>query len=314
MSAAEQDHIVTERSQPRHSDFGFVQLPELPTVDGLISAAEQRYLYWLTSSMYVEEGAVVELGSWFGRSAIALGAGLRDSGRSTPLYCFDRFRWNPTFASSIKIADVRLPDGGDFIPYFLANVLPVYPHVHATKTTIEALEWDGGPIEILFVDAPKTFADLTKTLLVFGPHLTVGRSLVVLQDFFFTPAYPISMTVATMADSVRLVHTVSGASTAAFVLERPLPTDVVPDEWKYWEMSDDRVEELWDGLVAKLPDEEKSLLEPALAFYYFDQGKIDKARDHMSRIEFSTFGQRRLDFLSNSSAWGPRVATMLGSA
>ena len=69
-----------------------------------------------------------------------------------------------------------------------------------------------------------------------------------------------------------------------------------------------------DGLVAKLPDEEKSLLEPALAFYYFDQGKIDKARAHMSRIEFSTFGQRRLDFLRNSSAWGPRVATMLGSA
>ena len=164
--------------------------PELPTVDGLISAAEQRYLYWLTSSMYAEEGAVVELGSWFGRSAIALGAGLRDSGRSTPLHCFDRFRWNPAFASSIKIADVRLPDGGDFIPYFLSNVLPVYPHVHATKTTIEELEWDGGPIEILFVDAPKTFADLTKTLLVFGPHLTVGRSLVVLQDFFFTPAYP----------------------------------------------------------------------------------------------------------------------------
>ena len=248
MSPEEQNQIVADRSQPMHGDFGFVQLPELPTVDGLISAAEQRYLYWLTSSMYAEEGAVVELGSWFGRSAIALGAGLRDSGRSTPLHCFDRFRWNPAFAGSIKIADVRLPDGGDFIPYFLANVLPVYPHVHATKTTIDELEWDGGPIEILFVDAPKSFADLTRTLLVFGPHLTVGRSLVVLQDFFFTPAYPISMTVAAMADSVRLVHTVSGSSTAAFVLERPLPTDVVPNEWKYWEMSDDHVEELWNGL------------------------------------------------------------------
>jgi hypothetical protein len=313
MSPEEQDRIVSARSQPRHSDFQFVEMPALPTVDGLISEAEERYLYWLTSSMYAEEGAVVELGSWFGRSAIALGAGLRDSGRTTPLYCFDRFRWNPAFASSIKIADVQLPDGGDFRPYFEANVRPVYPHVAASKTTIDELAWDGGPIEILFVDAPKTFADLAKTLFVFGPHLAVGRSLLILQDFFFTPAYPISMTIAAMSESIRLVHTVAGSSTAAFLLEAPLPTDVVPDTWKYWTMSDERVDELWRALVAKFPDDKKSLLEPALAFYYFDRGKLDKARHHMRRIEFAGFGARRLDFLRNSNAWGPRVAMMLES-
>jgi hypothetical protein len=311
MSPAEQDRIVAARSEARHGDFGFVTLPELPTVDGLISPAEERYLYWLTSSMYAEEGAIVELGSWFGRSAIALGAGLRDSGRSTPLHCFDRFRWNPAFSSSITIADVRLPDGGDFMPYFLANVEPVYPHVVVTKTTIDELQWDGGPIEILFIDAPKSFADLTRTLFVFAPHLAVGRSLVIMQDFFFTPAYPISLCVAMMGDSIRLVHTVAGASTAAFVLERPLPDRVVPDAWKYWAMSDEHVVERWHALIAKLPQDEKSLLDPALAFYYLDRGKLDKARAHLRQIEFSSFGQKRLEFLRDSDSWGPRVAQML---
>jgi hypothetical protein len=311
MSPEDQDQIVSARAQPRHSDFSFVDFPQLPTVDGLISPAEQRYLYWLTSAMYAEEGSVVELGSWFGRSAMALGAGLRDSGRATTLHCFDRFRWNPQFAGSVTVADVkRLPDGGDFMPFFLANVSQVYPHVRATKTTIDQLDWDGGPIELLFIDAPKSFGDLTKTIFTFGPHLTVGRSLVILQDFFFTPAYPIALTVAAMSDAVRLVHTVTGASTAALVLESPLPTRI-PDSWKYWEMSDEAVERLWRRLLAYIPEEQQSLLDPALAFYYLDRGKLDKARQHMSQIEFSTSGRNRLEFLRKSSAWGPRVEQML---
>jgi hypothetical protein len=312
MSPAEQDKIVAARSQPQHGDFAFVDFPNLPTVDGLISPAEQRYLYWLTSSQYAEEGAIVELGSWFGRSAMALGAGLRDSGRSTTLHCFDRFRWNTQFSDSVTIADVsQLRDGGDFMPFFLANVTPVYPHVEATKVTIDELSWNDTPIELLFVDAPKSFADLTRTLFAFGPALTVSRSLLILQDFFFTPAYPISMTIAAMADSVRLVHTVFGASTAAFVLEAKLPAEDVPDSWKYWEMSDDAVEGLWRRLIATMPDEQKSLLDPALAFYFLDRGKVAEARRHMSQIEFSASGHKRLDFLRGSSAWGPRVEAML---
>jgi hypothetical protein len=311
MSSEQQDRIVAARSEPRHGDFGFVDFPELPTVDGLITPAEQRYLYWLTSSMYAEEGAVVELGSWFGRSAMALGAGLRDSGRTTTLHCFDRFRWNPQFSSSVTVSDVkRLPDGGDFMPYFVANVSQVYPYVRATKITIDQLQWDGGPIELLFVDAPKSFADLTRTIFAFGPSLTAGRSLLILQDFFFTPAYPIALTVAAMSDAVRVVHTVSGASTAAFVLETSLPSQV-PESWKYWTMSDESVELMWTKLIAQIPEEQRSMLDPALAFYYLDRKKLDKARQHMSQIEFSTSGRNRLEFLQNSTAWGPRVAAML---
>jgi hypothetical protein len=314
MSREQQDQVIAARSEPKHGDFGFVEFPPLPTVDGLISPAEQRYLYWLTSSAYAGEGAVVELGSWFGRSAMALGAGLRDSGRTTPLYCFDRFRWNPQFANSVTVEEVRqLPDGGDFMPFFVANVSQVYPYVRPTKTTIDELRWSGAPIEILFVDAPKTFKDLTTSLFVFGPALTVGRSLVVLQDFFFTPAYPISLTVAAMADSVRLVHTVAGSSTAAFVLEATLPT-TVPPAWEYWTKGDDVVEQLWSKLIAQIPEEQQSLLDPALAFYYFDNKRLDKAREHMRRIRFSDAGRRRLDFLRGTSAWGPRVAQMLDQA
>lgn len=309
-SDRDRDRVVAARSQQQHGDFGFVRLPPLPTVDGLISPAEERYLYWLTSSLYAGEGAVVELGSWFGRSAIALGAGLRDAGYDSALYCFDRFLWRESFNSSVKIADVQLGEGGDFMPYFLANVRPVYPDVRATKTTIEELTWDGSPIELLFVDAPKSFVDLAAALLAFGPALTVDRSLLILQDFFFSPAFPLSMTVAAMADDVELVHTVQGSSTAAFVLRRPLPT-AVPDHWRYWTMDDDVIDVRWRALMAKIPSQQRSLAEPALAFYHLERNQLDKARQHMRQIEFSPAGQKRLDFLRQSSAWGAKVAQLV---
>jgi hypothetical protein len=210
----------------------------------------------------------------------------------------------------VKIAKVTLPEGGDFKPYFLENVVQVYPHVDATKTTIEELTWDRGPIELLFIDAPKTFADLSRSLLTFGPDLSVGRSLLILQDFFFTPAYPIALTVACMSESVELVHTVSGSSTAAFVLRSALPTDV-PHGWRYWELNDARLVERWQRLLGKLPDDQKSLLDPALAFYYLDRGRVADAKRHMQQINFSEFGRRRIDFLRSTTAWGPRVTTML---
>ena len=283
MSPEDRDRIVAERSQPRHGDFGFVQLPDLPTVDGLISPAEVRYLYWLTSSMFTDEGAVVELGSWLGRSAIALGAGLRDSGRDTTLYCFDRFRWHEHFPKPTQIADFDLPDGGDFMPYMLANVLPVYPNVLATKTTIDDLTWNGRPIELFFVDAPKTFADLATTFLKFGPHLTVDRSLLILQDFFFAPAFPVAMTAMAMAGQLRLVHTVEGASTAAFVVQQPIASEQIPAAWKYWEMKDDVLEERWAALMAQIPEEQRSLVEPALPFYYLERRQGEEGAEANER-------------------------------
>ena len=42
-----------------------------------------------------------------------------------------------------------------------------------------------------------------------------------------------------------------------------------------------------------------------------DRKKLDKARQHMRRIEFSTSGRNRLEFLRKSTAWGPRVEAML---
>jgi hypothetical protein len=88
------DPHVRRRLDKRFVTFGESAAPPLPEVPSLISPREQHYLYWLTSQAYSGQGAVVELGSFLGSSAIALGAGLRDSGFDSRLWCFDRFKWS----------------------------------------------------------------------------------------------------------------------------------------------------------------------------------------------------------------------------
>src|SRR5204863_8938324 len=62
-----------------------------------------------------------------------------------------------------------------------------------TKAELLTAEWHGGPIEILFVDAAKSWTLLNAILRVFGPHLEPGRSRVILQDFrhFYTYWLPL---------------------------------------------------------------------------------------------------------------------------
>src|SRR5258708_7281370 len=81
-----------------NSDYTKVTLPSLPQVPTLTTDNERAYLYWLVKERYEGRGVVVEVGTWFGASAYALAAGLRDLANgavSSPptLYCFDRFRF-----------------------------------------------------------------------------------------------------------------------------------------------------------------------------------------------------------------------------
>src|SRR5262245_49516528 len=162
-----------EERRRRPFDPLSVDLPVLPQVPGMIREEEGRYLYWLTSRAYAGAGAVVEVGSWLGRSTIHLAAGLRDAGYHDALHCFDQFSWRRSHGLK---APLPLSKGEDFQPYFERNVRPVCPSVRVTKTAIRDLSWDGGPVEILFLDAPKTLPDLSSILAVFGPHLMPGLS------------------------------------------------------------------------------------------------------------------------------------------
>lgn len=273
----------TARTLRRHGTFDDVTLPQLPSIPGQISKSECRFLYWLVASTYTGRGAVVELGSWLGLSSAHLAAGLRDSGIAGELHCFDRFTWDQK--KSVDVGRV-LRLGDDTTDVFLAHVKPVFEAVVAHRTEIESMRWDGGPVEILFLDAPKGRKPFVHVLSLFQPHLDPAFSYVASQDFGLPTAFAQALCVGRLSDVFELRHT--AGYTAGFTLARPLPPE--PElrarlDPKQWSAEDDL--RTWDAMLERIDDPEfRTRLEPGICMHLIRRGEPRLALSRLRACRF----------------------------
>ncbi|MCE9595287.1 MAG: class I SAM-dependent methyltransferase [Planctomycetes bacterium] len=296
-----------ERAREIQGDFADVRLPEIPQVPGMIKPSEARYLYWLASQAYLGHGAVVELGSFLGASAMHLAAGLRDGGLGGELHCFDRFLWDRDHAAKF---DLGLAVGADYRALFEANVRKVYDGVRAHSVELREITWSRGPVELLFLDAPKKFTELEATLTTFAPYLEPGEAILAFQDFAHAPSYAVALVIAGLGERLELTHVVAGGSTAGFTLREPLPRDA--RTWRELDFSRwprERVIERFETLAARIrPDDVRRKLAPGLPMALWDLGAKDEAVARMSALEFDDALQRHWERMAK----GPLYARYEG--
>lgn len=289
------------RLKKHHSDFSQIVLPDIPDVPGMISESEKKYLYWLTSQCFTGTGAVVEFGTWLGRSTLALSAGLKERGDRTTLYCFDSYEWIEAFNQQGKSAGLDLKQGDDFQPYFFKNVLPYYNYINSTKVSIGKAIWNNGAIEILFLDAPKNRQDISKVLYVFGKYLIPDFSIVVMQDYLYAPSYSIATVVGANLDKLELCHTVTGTSTASYTVTGSFDLPSIPSDWNFTTWSNERILQVWEKILVNLPEVPRGFLEPGLSMLFYDRGEIDLACKLIQKVNFKNEALQRWKFLSNHS-------------
>jgi len=278
-------------------------MPEIPSVPGMITPQEQRYLYWLTSQGFTGSGAVVEVGTWLGRSTVHLGAGLKANGYSSHLYCFDKYVWTKQYETPHLNPGIDLENGDDFQPYFEKNVRPVYSNVNVTKTTIDNLIWDNGPIEILFLDAPKSYTDITTTLLKLGSYLMRDLSIVVFQDYLHAPSYPIATVVSTIPQ-LQLLHVVPASSSVAFFVRDSLSfVQAPPAAWDYSRWTEEKILATWEQILEPLEPQARSFLEPGLCMLLFDHGLRETAINYIAKMKFTPLGRKRWEFLKSHPSY-----------
>ncbi len=283
------------------SDFDEVHLPELPEVPGMTSAAECRYLYWLTSSQLAGLGQLVEIGSWLGRSTLHLAAGLSRSGHEAELHCFDGFTWA---RSDPKKSDLPLQPGDNFQKFFEANVSPFKSLITPHRTKIANISWPGAPVEVLFLDAPKKLPEITRCLEVFGPSLIPGKSIIAIQDYQYFPAYALAACMYALRDRLELIHVVLDGSTVAFRVTQPL--DLArdkPADWNIGRWSPAQVEENWRAILAMLPAQARDRLEPARALHLYDCGAKAQALEAMRALPMTPFQKDKIGGLARSHTY-----------
>ena len=154
---------------------------------GLITDEERILIERLTEEMPLK-GAIVEAGSFFGASTKAFVEGLKRNKSLTTgekqgrIHAFDKFEYghwvHPRF-----IPRGVLQKGDSFLSYFEENLSADMDYVTLhIGDVIEAPQWEGGSIDILFLDICKTpkINDAVQDL--FFPHLKPG-SLLIQQDY-----------------------------------------------------------------------------------------------------------------------------------
>lgn len=152
-------------------------------VPTMLTAEESRLYHWLGRRV-AGGGAVVDLGAYVGGSAARLLSGLAMAGHATPVHSYDRFRSSRVLWARY-MPDEPLPeaDDADLLPVVRRHLAPWGRQVVLHVGDIGEKRWEGGPIEILSVDAAKGSAMADHIADQFFPALVPGRSILVQQDY-----------------------------------------------------------------------------------------------------------------------------------
>ena len=280
-------------------NYDAIQLPNIPEIPGMISEYEAKYLYWLTSNYFTGQGEIVELGTWLGKSSAYLGAGLRDSGKSVALNCYDLYLWNRNFNAHhlVRQSGLYLDHGADFQPYFEKNVRQVYTNLKVNKVSLERIKWTGGAIEILFVDAPKSQKTICAVLEIFGEHLIPGVSIVVMQDFLHAPSYPLALVFSELHEELEYLHAVPYSSSAAFKVKKKVSITRNDSKFNINAWPKEKILKSFDRIIHLLPEQSQDYLKPGVAMSLLDIGQVKDCAHYMARINLHKPGIKRLNFL-----------------
>jgi hypothetical protein len=166
---------------------------------------ELKYFYWCCAKRHRPGNRVVELGPYVGRSTMALAAGVRRSADPRgKVVSIDRFQWDPwmlanTFPYTINglskdqrsrlRPDELQPKAGDsYRPIFDVYTEPLKDSIDAIDTDLETFEWSGEPIDVLMIDAAKSWAAFDQIVRQFFPCLADG-AVVIHQDYKHAATY-----------------------------------------------------------------------------------------------------------------------------
>lgn len=157
-------------------------LATLADLDGLITPEIGQALYELARDVPADQ-AVVELGSYKGRSTCYLAAGARD-GDGPPVYAVDA--WDPGLTGWCRwIAPATLEE---FEAQLRAKKLWSRVTPVRSLTVPAAAGYTGKPIGLLFIDADHSEAAALGDFLAWRPHLAADATVV--YDDYGTPQNP----------------------------------------------------------------------------------------------------------------------------
>ena len=144
-------------------------------VEGFLNPKEGFALTLL--AMYgPASGAIVEIGSFKGRSTCFLALGAKLAGREK-IVAIDHFRGSAEHQKGQAFEDAAIATCGSTLPSFHANlnaaVLGDHVEPMAMSSVDAAAQWDR-PIRLLFIDGDHGYEETKRDFELFSPHVVAG--------------------------------------------------------------------------------------------------------------------------------------------
>jgi hypothetical protein len=204
----------------------------LAAMRSMLTHEERQYLVWLGAERVEGWGAVIDLGAWLGSSSAAFAEGFRRAGRPLTVQAFDRFTWEAEPGHMSSSAGLEIDGGADFLPMFLHEIGEYAPWITPRRADLLGYTWTGGPIEVLFVDAAKSWELVNAILAGFAHALVPGKSRVVLQDYRLHDAYWLPLIFESRPDLWVEAEAVADGTTVTFIPRRDLTApDALPSRY-----------------------------------------------------------------------------------
>jgi hypothetical protein len=194
---------------------------------GMTSLTERAYFAWHAREIFTGAGEIVDLGAWFGSTTVTLASGLAKNHRSAALgrsvHAYDRFVWEDWMSDYAGLAAFGPYAPGDsFLPEFERVVVPWRDRVKVHAGDLHAEAWHGDPIEILLVDAMKSWSLAEHITATFFGALQTRTAFVIHQDFANAYTPWIHLLAYRLRGQLEVSEDIPRSETVVFRLIRPL--------------------------------------------------------------------------------------------
>jgi len=217
----------------------------LGDVPGMTAVTERAYFAWHGRELFRGVGEIVDLGAWFGSTTASLASGLvknrHPAARGRDVHAYDQFLWEPWMDDYAGLAAFGPYRAGDsFEGEFERVVAPWRDRIEVHAGDLHEQVWDAGAIEVLLVDAMKSWSLAQRIVTEFYPALVPGAAFVIHQDFCNAYTPWIHLSTYRLREHLTRVLDVPDSETVVFKLDRTLAGE--PDVLELSRASFDRDE------------------------------------------------------------------------
>ena len=256
------------------------------SVKSMLSSYELALLFALAKDYWTGAGEIVDLGCLYGLTTRCFAEGVRLNERvpatekTKRVYAYDLF-----LAQDYEWWTDKTPTlhAGSWFPEFLDLNRDRLDYIVPCPGDLTKLNWGADrPIEILMVDAAKSWELNGWVVSRMFPRLIPGRSVVVQQDYMHFAEYWIAITMEYFRDYFEPLDFIFGAS-GVFLATRSLsPEDATIDLAAF---TPDHKKALMDRAIARASRTGAQVLKTAKAKLLVDLGEIDAAEQIIESVD-----------------------------